>query len=189
MNTFVSPCNLTLADRLPLLDDDLWFCAEQRWMPPKELQALRKQAIEALNELKATVEFGHRQAAQPANSGHSSPRTDLPPDHVDVVGRYQLSLRVGSWHASRRPAPPYGIFPVQPGRPITMDEVLDGWQSHNFAIMEQLKPALHDAVLLEQSEAPALHHRSIQPSCVPYERVSTGTAGWLRPLADVSAFG
>ena len=48
---------------------------------------------------------------------------------------------------------PYGLIRGMPARSITMDEVLDGWQSHNFAIMEQLKPGLHDEVLLEQSEA------------------------------------
>ena len=48
-------------------------------------------------------------------------------------------------------APPYGVFPEQPGRILTMEDVLDDWETHNYKNIASLKPGRHDAVLLEQS--------------------------------------
>ena len=47
--------------------------------------------------------------------------------------------------------PPYGIFPQQPARRITLPEVLCGWEEHNQKILNQLKPGKDDAFLLQQS--------------------------------------
>ena len=49
-------------------------------------------------------------------------------------------------------APPYGVFPEQQGRLLTMEDVLEGWETHNYKTIAALKPGkLHDEVLLEQS--------------------------------------
>ena len=48
-------------------------------------------------------------------------------------------------------APPYGVFPEQQGRILTMEDVLEGWETHNYKTIAALKPGKHDEVLLEQS--------------------------------------
>ena len=45
----------------------------------------------------------------------------------------------------------YGHFPT----PLTMVDVLEGWQEHNAHILKPLKPGKDDAFLLEQSLADA----------------------------------
>ena len=48
-------------------------------------------------------------------------------------------------------APPYGVFPEQPAHLLTMEDVLDDWETHNYKTIAALKPGKHDDVLLEQS--------------------------------------
>ena len=62
-------------------------------------------------------------------------------------------------------APEYGIFPSQPATPLTMADVLEGWQEHNSHILKSLKPGKDDALLLEQSAADAT-----QGFCTPPTR-------------------
>ena len=38
-------------------------------------------------------------------------------------------------------APEYGIFPSQPATPLTMADVLEGWQEHNSPILKSLSRA------------------------------------------------
>lgn len=48
-------------------------------------------------------------------------------------------------------APAYGVFPSQPAYPLTLDDVLSGWQAHNKNILSQLRPGRDDEFLLKQS--------------------------------------
>ena len=52
-------------------------------------------------------------------------------------------------------APCYGVFPPQPARRIDLEEVLDGWQSHNAQILSRIGPGIHDDFLLDQSRIDA----------------------------------
>ena len=49
----------------------------------------------------------------------------------------------------------YRIFPEQPAEIISLDEVLEGWESHNATILANLKPGKDDAFALKQSEVDA----------------------------------
>ena len=66
-------------------------------------------------------------------------------------------------------APPYGIFPQQPARRITLPEVLCGWEEHNQKILNQLKPGKDDAFLLQQSleDYQWVLHTSAAPLWIP----------------------
>ena len=152
-----------------MLDDDLWFCAEHHWKPPAELYALRRRAIGAIKELKqrwSPVTAQLRRLQTPAIRRVTASRD---------LGLTALLIMLLSWADTTYPyglikgmpavgtAPPYGIFPVQEGREITLTEVLEGWQDHNSGIIRQLKPGPHDSVLLEQSEADAMHGFCTEP--------------------------
>ena len=52
-------------------------------------------------------------------------------------------------------APCYGVFPQQPARRIPVDEVFDGWQSHNAQILSRIGPGKNDDFVLEQSQSDA----------------------------------
>eukprot|EP00435_Cladocopium_sp_Y103_P048528 s781_g14.t1 len=79
------------------------------------------------------------------------------------IGLLALLLVLTSWADTSLPfglvkglpavgyAPPYGIFPQQPAKRLSMDDVLQGWQSHNARLIAQLKPGKHDEFLLTQS--------------------------------------
>ena len=54
-------------ERPPLLDDDLWFCAEQHWRPPAELYA----SYRCHQGVEATVDPSDRSTEAPSNSSHS----------------------------------------------------------------------------------------------------------------------
>eukprot|EP00435_Cladocopium_sp_Y103_P073341 s50_g43.t1 len=79
------------------------------------------------------------------------------------IGLLALLLVLTSWADTSLPfglvkglpavgyAPPYGIFPQQPAKRLSMEDVLQGWQSHNAHLIAQLKPGKHDEFLLTQS--------------------------------------
>ena len=52
-------------------------------------------------------------------------------------------------------APPYGIFPLQPALPISLEDVFFDCEAHNSEIRASLKPGPHDEFLLSQSVAEA----------------------------------
>ena len=144
-------------ERMPLLDDDLWFASSVCTTPPEQVKSFRQHAIGALKELKqrwAPVTKHLRALQSPAIRGVTAARD---------LGLTALLILLSSWADVSYPfglisgtpavgtAPNYGIFPAQPGRSITLDEVLEGWESHNSHITRSLKPGLHDETLLEQS--------------------------------------
>ena len=121
------------------------------------MKGFRQHAIGALKELKrrwAPVTRHLRSLQRPAIRGVTATRD---------LGLTALLILLSSWADVSYPfglisgtpavgtAPNYGIFPAQPGRSITLDEVLEGWESHNSHITRSLKPGLHDETLLEQS--------------------------------------
>ena len=54
-----------------------------------------------------------------------------------------------------RLAPPYGIFPLQPALPISLEDVFFDCEARNSEIRASLKPGPHDEFLLSQSVAEA----------------------------------
>ena len=42
-------------------------------------------------------------------------------------------------------APPCGVFPEQRGRLLTMEDVLDNWETHNYKTIAALKPGKHES--------------------------------------------
>ena len=175
-------------ERMPLLDDDLWFASSVCATPPDKVKSFRQHAIGALKELKqrwAPVTKHLRSLQSPAIRGVTATRD---------LGLTALLILLSSWADVSYPfglisgtpavgtAPNYGIFPAQPGRSITLDEVLEGWESHNNHITRSLKPELHDETLLEQSLKDA-----DQGFCTPpltfqeLQRITKGRAFCLIP--------
>ena len=145
----------------PLLDDDLWFAAAMHADFPGQLRALRDSGIKALKQLKRRwISVGeHLRTFQTAAIRQVTIARDL--------GLTALLIVVLSWPDVTYPyglitglpavgtAPPYGVFPQQPGLRLTLDDVLVDWEARNAAIMATLNPGKHDDSLLEQSIADA----------------------------------
>ena len=144
-------------EQSPLLDDDLWFVAELYASRSEDLPRLREQSLGILKELKQR--WGgvgeHLRTFQTSAIRAVTRSRD--------IGLTALLVTLTSWADITYPyglvaglpavgtAPPYGVFPEQPGRSLTMEDVLDDWETHNYKTLAALKPGRHDAVLLEQS--------------------------------------
>ena len=144
-------------EQSPLLDDDLWFVAELYASRPKDLPRLREQSLGILRELKQRWQsVGERLKTFQTSAIRAVTRSR-------DIGLTALLVTLTSWADITYPhglvaglpavgtAPPYGVFPEQPGRILTMEDVLDDWETHNYKTIASLKPGRHDAVLLEQS--------------------------------------
>ena len=144
-------------EALPPIDDDLKFVAEIHRLHRGKLQPMRKKCLGALKELKRRwCKVGKilRHHQTPAIQAVTAKRD---------LGLVALLILLSSWSDTGYPyglikglpavgfAPHYGIFPLQEAEPLTIDDVLNGWESHNARILTSLKPGKDDAFLLSQS--------------------------------------
>ena len=117
------------------------------------------------------MEWGdHSSAVFPGtwdSSCHTTARhrlDSLARDH-DFLGRHLIAVWFGQRLASGWLRARIWDLPSQPATPLTMADVLEGWQEHNSHILKSLKPGKDDALLLEQSAADAT-----QGFCTPPTR-------------------
>ena len=68
-----------------------------------------------------------------------------------ILGWYRLPIWAYPRIAGSGVRSAYGVFPSQPAYPLTLDDVLSGWQAHNKNILSQLRPGRDDEFLLKQS--------------------------------------
>ena len=148
-------------EQVPVLDDDLRFagacCAKRRG----DLRGMRKQAIGALKELKDRLAATTAVLVQ-----HQSEAIQQVTQGRDLA-LLTLLIILTSWGDTSYPmglisglpavgfAPHYNIFPWQQACQLSQEDVLDGWEAHNAAILRSLKPSRHDQFLLSQSHADA----------------------------------
>ena len=83
------------------------------------------------------------------------------------VGLLSLLLLITSWGDTGYPfglvkglpavgfGPSYNIFPGQSGQSISMQDIVQDWESQNSQILKTLRPGKDDAFALEQSTADA----------------------------------
>ena len=146
-------------ERAPILDLDLEFVAECTARSRGVLREVRRSCVGALRELKRrwqSLTQHLRQFQTDAIRAVTAKRD---------IGFTALLVVLLSWADTSLPfgwvrglpavgfAPCYGVFPQQPARRIALDEVLDGWQSHNAQILNRIGPGIHDAFLLDQSQS------------------------------------
>ena len=144
-------------EQAPILDQDLQFAASLHARVRGHLRRWRQRAIGALRELKQrwqTVTLRLRQ--------HQEPSIQLVTRERDL-GLTALLVVLTSWADTGYPfglitglpavgyAPAYGVFPSQPAYPLTLDDVLVGWESHNQELLSKLRPGKDDEFLLKQS--------------------------------------
>ena len=142
---------------LPVADADLRFAASSYAPNTTALRSWRRQAIGALRELQRRwkgVTLHLRSFQEPAIAKVT---------HQRDIGLIALLMVLTSWADTGFPyglvkglpavgfSPPYGIFPQQPAQRLTLDDVMNGWESHNRAIVNSLRPSKNDAFLLQQS--------------------------------------
>ena len=142
---------------LPLLDLDLQFAASLHATHRGHLRTLRNRAIGALRELK------RRWAGVSRVLRHHQPDPIRRVTEQRDLGLVSLLVVMTSWADTGYPfgliqglpavgfAPPYGIFPELVVEPITFEEVLGDWRTHNSAMLRQLHPGKDDHFLLQQS--------------------------------------
>ena len=145
----------------PLMDLDLQFAADSMAGSYGSLRDLRQGAVRALRELKS------RWARVSTRLRHLQPdaiRVATQPRDLGLLGLLVVLL---SWGDVAMPlgfvrglpavglAPPYGIFPLQPALPISLEDVFFDCEAHNSEIRASLKPGPHDEFLLSQSVAEA----------------------------------
>ena len=127
-----------LTEQSPLLDDDLWFVAELYASRSEDLPRLREQSLGILKELKQRWRsVGERLRTFQTSAIRTVTRSR-------DIGLTALLVTLTSWADITYPyglvaglpavgtAPPYGVFPEQPGRILTMEDVLDDWETHNY---------------------------------------------------------
>ena len=144
-------------EHAPVLDQDLQFAAYLHAKVRGHLRRWRQQAVGSLRELKQRwqgVTAMLRSRQEPAIQQVTKDRD---------LGLTALLLLLTSWADTGYPfglirgllavgyAPAYGVFPSQPAYPLTLDDVLSGWQAHNKNILSQLRPGRNDEFLLKQS--------------------------------------
>ena len=121
------------------------------------LVSYRKRGVGVLRELKRrlTALTAHLCSFQPEQIRAATARRDLGfvaflmvtcswPDYTYPAGLILGLPAVGC-------AFNYGVFPGQPSRFISQEEVLDGWEQRNHYILSALKPSKDDSFALTQS--------------------------------------
>ena len=145
----------------PVLDSDLTFAGacHARWRG--DLRDKRKKAIGALMELKS------RMAAVTQILVSHQPHAIRAVTKGRDLGLLSLLLLITSWGDTGYPfglvkglpavgyAPAYNIFPSQSAQIISMQDILQDWESHNSQILKTLRPGKDDTFALEQSTADA----------------------------------
>ena len=144
-------------EQVPVLDQDLHFAAYLHARVRGHLRQWRRHAIGALKELKQRWQRVTCQLR-----AQQEPSIQLVTKERDL-GLTSLLIVLLSWADTGYPfglitglpavgyAPAYGVFPTQPAYPLTLADVLDGWESHNKHILDQLRPGRDDEFLLKQS--------------------------------------
>ena len=143
----------------PLMDLDLQFAADSMAGNYGSLRDLRQGAVRALRELKS------RWARVSTRLRHLQPDAIRVATQQRDLGLLALLVVLLSWGDVAMPlgfvrglptvglAPPYGIFPLQPALPISLEDVFFDCEAHNSEIRASLKPGLRDEFLLSQSVA------------------------------------
>ena len=142
---------------LPVADADLRFATSGYSPNASSLRSWREQAVGALKELKRRwegVTLHLRRFQEPAVANVT---------HQRDIGLIALMMVLTSWADTGFPyglvtglpavgfAPLYSIFPQQPAQRISIDDVMLGWEAHNQAIVNNLRPSKTDTFLLQQS--------------------------------------
>ena len=141
----------------PVLDDDLNFAGYCHAMWRGELRKKRDAAIGVLRELQSrlapitkVLRSHQTQAIRQVTASRD-------------LGLLTLLILLSSWGDTSYPfslirglpavgyAPPYTIFPEQAAVKLAMQDVLEGWQTHNTSLLSTLHPGKDDEFLLSQS--------------------------------------
>ena len=141
----------------PVLDSDLLFAGYCHATWRGDLRTKREAAMGVLRELQSrmapitkVLRTHQTQAIRQVTAGRD-------------LGMLTLLTLLTSWGDTSYPfslikglpavgyAPPYSIFPEQPAVKLAMEDVLDGWQTHNANLLSTLCAGKDDDFLLTQS--------------------------------------
>ena len=141
----------------PVLDSDLLFAGYCHATWRGDLRTKREAAMGVLRELQSrmapitkVLRTHQTQAIRQVTAGRD-------------LGMLTLLTLLTSWGDTSYPfslikglpavgyAPPYSIFPEQPAVKLAMEDVLDGWQTHNANLLSTLRAGKDDDFLLTQS--------------------------------------
>ena len=145
----------------PVLDADLLFAAEIHAKHRGSLRPMRQRGVGALKELKRRWESvaAQRRARQPQALRRATHQRDLRPTALLIILTSWGDVTYAHGLVKGLPAvgfaPPYGVFPTQDAEPISLEDVLGDWHTHNTETIQRLRPGRLDEVLLEQSMADA----------------------------------